>query len=413
MLDPGSTEQRATSDLHTGRGLRSEMTRLRRAAWAHTTRRVPHSAIFSIIKEASKPEAGQLLLARVDVIRNHTGLQLADGRRVHLFEGDEIVVVYGNRYAANQFEAIVPETLGPCHLVASGGVAAKARSWHAKITKGPTQITPIGLLADTAGTPVNIRDYALQVPDQQTGAYPATVAVVGTGMDSGKTQTAAYLTKGLTRAGLRVGYAKVTGTGAGGDTWLLRDAGAYPVLDFTDAGLVSTYLVPQSQIESTFKMLIAYLTKASVDAIVLEVADGVLQQETAALLSSPVFKAAVSVLLFTAGDAMGAVAGYHFLRDAGLPVVAFGGVLTASPLQSEEARRATGLPAYNREDLSRAGIAMKILNQTQGAAVDDNIVPSGRHEGNNSNGDSPGSSHASYPSRASDGAIVNGSEPRS
>ena len=41
--------------------------------------------------------------------------------------------------------------------------------------------------------------------------------VAGTAMNAGKTTAAARLIKGLQRAGLRVGAAKVTGTGAGGD----------------------------------------------------------------------------------------------------------------------------------------------------------------------------------------------------
>lgn len=377
MTDPASAGRPATSDVQQNvSGVLPEVARLRCATWAFTTRRVPRGSMFTIITEANRPEAGALVLARVNAIGQHAGLQLANGRRKHLFEGDEIVVVYGNRYAANQFEAVVPKTLGPCHLVASGGVAGKALSWHAKITKGPTQITPIGLLGDTTGVPVNVRDYALQPVDQLAGPWPATVAVVGTGMDSGKTQTAAFLVKGLTLAGLRVGYAKVTGTGAGGDTWLLRDAGADPVLDFTDAGLVSTFLVPPIEIESVFRTLIAHVSKSGVDAIVIEVADGVLQRETAALLSSPIFREVVGGLLFTAGDAMGAVAGHRWLRDNGLPIVGFGGVLTAAPLQAEEALQATGLPAYSREDLARASIAMKILAQTGESTVDRDPVRS-------------------------------------
>ena len=50
-------------------------------------------------------------------------------------------------------------------------------------------------------------------------------------MDAGKTQTATFLVRGMVTAGLRVGYAKVTGTGAGGDIWWLKDAGADPVLE--------------------------------------------------------------------------------------------------------------------------------------------------------------------------------------
>src|SRR6185503_18194679 len=105
-----------------------ESARLRRAAWASTTRRV--RGPLSIGQSSTPPAPGDLLLARVDAIGYHSGLQLPDGRRRRLFVDDEIVVAYGNRYAPNQFEAVVPKGLGPCQLVAGGGVAARVLSWH-------------------------------------------------------------------------------------------------------------------------------------------------------------------------------------------------------------------------------------------------------------------------------------------
>jgi hypothetical protein len=351
-----STEGRASSC----GGRAPGAARLERAAWAFTTRRLRERE-FTILRDGATPLAGDLLLARVDAIGHHSAIQLPSGRRRFLFVGDEIVVAYGNRYAPNQFEAIVPKTLGPCHLVAGGGVAGKALSWHARIARGPTQITPVGLLSGPGGGVANLRDYALPSLDRVPAPQPITVAVAGTAMDSGKTQTAAHLVRGLRLAGLKVGFAKITGTGSGGDTWLLRDAGARPVLDFTDAGHASTYLVPPEEIERVFVTLVAHLARAGVDAAVLEIADGVLQVETAALLASPAFREIVGGLLFAASDAMGAVAGESWLRGRGLPIVALGGVLTASPLQRDECAKATGLPVYSRQDLARPKTAVGIL----------------------------------------------------
>lgn len=357
MLDVAHPKSRNAG---TRGGTLPDLARLRRAAWAFTTRRVRGGAT-GVVLEGMAPKAGDLVLARIDAVGYHSALQLPEGRRKHLFIGDEIVVAYGNRYAPNQFEAVVPKTLGPCQLVAAGGIAGKALSWHASVSKGATQITPLGLLTDSAGKPVNLRDHALPSVDRLPARPPLTIAVVGTAMDSGKTQTAAYLVKGLTLAGLRIGYAKVTGTGSGGDTWFLKDAGAHPVLDFTDAGLASTYLESPVEVQRIFATLITHLIKSRVEAVVLEVADGVLQGETAALLESTVFKEVVGGILFTAGDAMGAVAGDTWLRSRNLPLIALGGVLTASPLQRQESSKATGLPVFSRQDLAQAKSAMSIL----------------------------------------------------
>lgn len=143
---------------------------------------------------------------------------------------------------------------------------------------------------------------------------------------------------GLTRAGLRVGACRITGTGAGGDPYLYRDAGADEVLDFTDDGLVTTYRVPVEQLVGTAVRLHAHLAGRDVDAIAMEIADGVLQPQTAALLAAPQVQALTDAVLFAAGDAAGALLGVERVRRAGLPVLAVSGLLTASPLATREAQ---------------------------------------------------------------------------
>ena len=339
--------------------------RLRLASWAFTTRRVPQGAACEILPPIGQPLTGDLVLARVDAIGHHGFLHMMNGRRRHLFDGDEIVVAYGNRYASNQFEARVPATLGPCHLVAGGGLAGRAISWHVSITRGPTAITPIGLLADSSGKPINLRDFALAPLGRPREHKPTPIAVVGTSMDSGKTQTAVHLVRGLIAAGLRVGYAKVTGTGAGGDYFWLKDAGAEPVLDFTDAGLPSTYLASAEEVENVLLSLADHIASHGVDAMVLEIADGVLQCETAALLDSAKFASLVGGIVLAAQDSMGALAGCQLLRKRVTPVLALSGLLTASPLQTAEAREATGLPIHDREGLASPMVAMELLGTAQ------------------------------------------------
>ena len=340
--------------------------RIRNAFWAFTTRRVSRDAAKILLPLEGAPHPGDLVLATVDFLGQHPGLQLPNGRRKQLFPGDEIVVAYGNRYASNQFEAVVPETLGPCHLVAGGGIASRAVSWHVSMRKGPTLITPVGLLGDLNNRRINLSDHALSPINEINTPLPTAIAVVGTGMDSGKTQSCAFLVRGLIAAGLRVGYAKITGTGAGGDTWLLTDAGAYPVLDFTDAGMATTYMISIEQLELLLMTLMGHLARENVDAMVLEIADGVIQQETAALLKSPVFASLVAGIVMASQDSMGASAGVHFLKNnAKPPVLAISGIISAAPLQVREATTALKLPVYDREGLATAENAMSILAGAQ------------------------------------------------
>lgn len=338
-----------------------EAERRESASWAFTTRRVRQADACTLVKPKAAPRAGDLVLARVDAIGHHAGLQLVHGRKRRMFEGDEIIVAYGNRYACSQFEAVVPETLGPCHLVAGGGIAARAVSWHDRIVKGPTHITPIGLLGDSEGHALNLAAYGIEPRGVVPMGGPSVIAVLGTAMDSGKTQTAAFIVRGLISGRRRVAYAKVTGTGAGNDTWLLQDAGAEPVLDFTDAGLPTTYLASCETVERVLTTLVSYAGEHGVDAVVIEVADGVYQRETRALMGGSVFANTVGGVVVAARDAMGASAGVEIARDLTLPVLALSGLVSAAPLQRREAEAATGLPVFDRRELATPEVALSLL----------------------------------------------------
>lgn len=333
---------------------------LRHSHWSFVTRRVDRKCAKCLLTGNRQPRVGDLVLARVEQLGHHGNLQLIDGRRRRLFPGDLVILAYANRYACEQFEAEVPHSLAPCHLVAGGGIAARALSWHDRIVRGPTAIRPLGLLGDSQGRRLNVADFALGSVTPPREAPPV-FAVVGTAMDAGKTETAAHLVRGLRAAGHCPGYIKVTGTGAGGDGWLLHDAGAHSVLDFTDAGLPSTWRVPVARLESVMEMLIHHSVDAGADTIIMEVADGVYQQETRPLLSSAGFARHVSGIVLAARDAMGASAGLTVLASQERPVLALSGLLSASPLQRREAQEATGIDTLNREALASGTVARRLL----------------------------------------------------
>lgn len=346
------------------RKVRANRTHPRNAPRAFSTRRVPREEMVQVVVDVA-PRAGDLVLARVDRLGHHRRLQLPSGARQTLFEGDEIVVAYADRYAPRQFEATVPPRLEPCHLVAGGGIAARALSWHDRVRRGPTEITPCGLVADACGRPLNVADWALPEQLGSASGRTVTIAVLGTSMDSGKTTMAAYLARGLARAGMRPGYAKLTGTGAGGDLWLAADAGASPAVDFTDAGFASTYRVPLPEVERIARTLLGHLADAGADVAIVEVADGLLQAETAAVVASDWFHTLSDAALFASPDALGAGAGVDRLRAHGVPVLAVGGCLTAAPLQCREAMEATRLPVLRSADLGDPATACKLVDQAR------------------------------------------------
>ncbi len=337
---------------------------IREATRAYSTRRVPREAMTFLLPNCP-PEPGDLVLARVETIGYHKRLHRPDGSKRNLFVGDLVIVAYADRYAPNQFEAIVPPDLRVCHLAAAGGIASEVVLRHDRIRRAPTTLRPLGLLASgPEAPPLNVAGWALDPPapiDRKEDAGIPVMAIVGTSMDSGKTTVAAHLARGLKNFGLRVGYAKVTGTAAAGDPSLVLDAGADPVLDFTDAGFASTYRLTKGTVEAIFRDLVGHVAEAQVDGILIEVADGLFQAETASLLESDSFRALVDQIIFAAPESMGATAGSAWLRERDLPLVALSGVLASSPLQAREAREQTGLPVYGLEDLLDPSTAAKIV----------------------------------------------------
>lgn len=328
-----------------------------RAKQSYTTRHVNKQTCAALLSGNGIPRIGDLVLARVSDISQHKRIELSNGRRSLLFPGDEVILCYGNRYAPDQFEAEIPVDLSPCQLVAAGGIAGRVISQHASMDSA-TSLDIVGLLLNHQLCPINLRDWALPAPKELTSSRPVTLAVLGSSMNAGKTTTVAHLVHSLSQAGYRVGSAKVTGTGAGGDIWKMWDAGAKIALDFTDAGYPSTYKVPAAEIEGILSSLTAQLAAATVDVIVLEVADGLHQTETAAIVTSELFRSLVDGILFAAGGSLGAVAGVQWLLRHNLSILGISGLVTASPLAARETAIATGLPVFDLEALHREAPSM-------------------------------------------------------
>jgi len=333
---------------------------------AYSCRHVPREHIRGLSTGRIRPQSGDLVLARVDRIGQHKGLEIAQGRRVVLYEGDKIIVAYGARYAMNQFEAVVPANLGACHLVAAGGVAGEVKCAHQKMAR-PTALTPLGLVTDASGNTLNLRDWGIG-PVRPCARRPLTIAVVGSTMDAGKTTVTAQLVRGLTRAGWKVGAVKATGTASPRDVNQFRDAGARTVLDFSDLGVPTTYLQSAKVVQNLFSNLRAAAAQGN-DAVILEVADGLLQQETASLIRSTRFAREVDGVILAAGDPLCAMAGVSVLESLNLPLLAVSGLLTGAPLAIREASEVIAVPVIPTMALNDPAIANILDLQPRAVAV--------------------------------------------
>jgi hypothetical protein len=177
-------------------------------------------------------------------------------------------------------------------------------------------------------------------------------------MNSGKTTTVASIVQGLTRAGLAVGAGKATGSGSGKDRWAYVDAGACHVADFLDYGMPSTFGYPREQLKATMQAICYELATGGTDAVVLEIADGILQTETAWLLDH--VSDIADGIVFAAVDSLSACHGLQILREHRLPVRAVTGPVTRSPLASREIHM--DIPVLSAADLV-AGGALELLSR--------------------------------------------------
>lgn len=315
------------------------------------------------------PQVGDVVVARVTKIRSHKQIETSESRKATLFEDGLVLLAYGHRYAADFFLAHVPDSLDHCHLVAAGGVAGVVTEVHGAVDS-PTEIEPLGLLATTDGV-VNVRSYGSHrnpLDVYPRASRPRVIAVLGTSMNAGKSTVVACLVNGLSRGGRLVGAGKITGTGAGNDRMHYQDAGAHAVIDFTDFGYATTFRTPFEDIRALSLNMISALTDTGADTVIVEIADGIYQRETAMLLRDPAFQASVDQVVFASSDALGARAGVTELLDAGLTVAAASGIMTRSPLATAEAREVLGrfgVPVVGSYELTDPATATRIAQVTR------------------------------------------------
>lgn len=320
----------------------------RRAKWSFSTRRVDHSQAYALDTDFASTRPGDLILGNVLSIGQHRRIQLPSGRPSTLYPGDLVALPCGARYAPDQFEGVAEIDPEGCDMLASGGCLGKMLARNARI-KDPTRIKPLGRIVSSSSQVLNVADFALPRASDRP-ALPV-VAVLGAAMNSGKTTATVALSHGLTRAGYQVAAIKATGTGAFGDYNDYIDTGAHVVADFTDAGMVTTYMESLERIKRGIDDLLWHAQQSGSEIVVMEVADGLFQKETAALLADRWFHERISGVVFACGDALAAAGGVAELWRHNLKPVALTGMLSCSPMASVEAKTVTGIEVLARQQL--------------------------------------------------------------
>lgn len=303
------------------------------------------------------PTAGDVGIFKVRKLGKHKTLQAENGRNVNLFEGDYFMATFGNRYATVVFRGEVPETFREeYHILGKGGVVGVVKQTHAKAEEiGPTTVSFIGYAVDKNNKILNTK-YQLMPAERFERPSFKVIMSVGSSMDSGKTTTAGFLVRGLRKAGKRVAYVKFTGTIFTKDKDFAKSCGADMVMDFSDAGYPSTYLCSMWELKRLYNHLMRSVAQIEPDCVVVEIADGILQEETYTLLSNPEFQHTFDHVIFSAGDSLGVLGGLNVLEGMGLRPFAVSGLFTASPMLVDEVQAVIAQPVLTLDDLKRESV---------------------------------------------------------
>jgi len=295
------------------------------------------------------PLLGDVVFGIVTRIGHHTSLENVTGRIHMIYRGTKAIFVFGNRYAPDYYEGLVPvEMMEEVDLLARSGMIGIVKTKNSMV-QDPTKIKVLGYICDESGNVLNTRDFPLIKPRATAKKQPRAkmILVCGTSMNSGKSLAAAACCRALASAGYKVRASKITGTASLKDILLMNDAGANPYADFTYLGYPSTYLLEKVQLLGIFNQLDLKYANNPKNFWVVELADGVIQRETAMLLNSPEVTSRVHKLIFCASDAFGAIGGLGVLTQFGLEPDALSGVCSSSPLFVRELSEFTTIPFFN------------------------------------------------------------------
>jgi hypothetical protein len=275
------------------------------------------------------------------------------GRMLSLRGGDVLAGTLGARRALRGYAGVVPRTIAVgdvLDVLNLGGILGRCTSANPEIGP-PFKAEVLGAilafpeLGDRIGRPANIGDHAVPPSDRLDATVPV-VYVAGTCMNAGKTVAATELVRGLTRSGLRVAAAKLTGVSLMRDALFMLDAGAIAALTFNDVGIASTHAgITVTAAKGIFNRLAA----AKPDVIVAELGDGILgEYGVQDILRDGDLMDCGAAYIMAAPDPVACWGAVNLMRNEfDLPITVITGPATDNEVGSVYIRSALGLPAHN------------------------------------------------------------------
>lgn len=328
-------------------------TRVRLDRIASSTKNARLGADVIVGTEIVAAEGYVLAVRILEDKASYNTLEDLSGRMVSLRAGDVLAGTLGARRALRGYAGEVPSSIAVgdvINVLNLGGVLGKCTSVNPDIGQ-PFKAEVLGAilafpeLGDRVGRPAHIRDGAVPLADHLQLDLPV-VYIAGTCMNAGKTVAATELVRGLSRAGLRVAAAKLTGVSLMRDSLSMRDAGAVAALTFNDAGAASTHA---GMTVGVAKGIFNRLAGDRPDVIVAELGDGILgEYGVQDILLDKELAAAGAAFVMAAPDPVGCWGAVELMRERfGLTVAVLTGPATDNEVGRDYIRASLGVPAFN------------------------------------------------------------------
>ena len=273
-------------------------------------------------------------------------LRGANGKKFRAKKGSLFMGCISNRYAPKILEAIVPKRLKKgdvINLLEIGGTLGIVKSAKPGYVRKEAEF--LGFVS-YKGRRINIRDYSIKA--KEVKGSPKVIVVVGVMEDSGKTFTITELTGGLVKKGYKVCVGKLTGIGNARDVLLSKRKGAKKVLSVIDTGWPSSVGLSRKQLDDVFMKIFSNLAEVNPDFIILEIADGLTQRESAMLMKSKLLMKYKPHFILSVKDPVGAYGGEILMKKKfRVKPMFFTGRGTQTEIARKEIEETTGLKAFN------------------------------------------------------------------
>jgi len=224
-------------------------------------------------------------------------IELPTGRLARTMEGDLVVGALGKRMATlegvGDWEAIGEDLA--LHVLTIAGLFGKV-----------TSASPLG----PAYTDLHYRGHVVRGEKVTMGEFVTAsearpfeipvILLIGTSMSAGKTSSGRTIIHELTRAGLSVAAAKLTGAARYRDVLSFGDAGAAPIFDFVDIGLPST-VCPEAEFREKLPWLLARIADAKPDVFVAEAGASPLEPYNGSV-AVEMLESSIAMMVLSASD---------------------------------------------------------------------------------------------------------------